>query len=107
MKQAFDFYFIIMQRSWIKGNRYKIFYWLNEAFSNPDVAEDKKNMLIECVIENAPMLVLVSARYTKNIVNTYMKSHETSVFSKLMEKPALLLDYLENLLENRAKNLKD
>lgn len=61
-------------------------------------------MLVECVVENAPMLVLVSARYTKNIVNAYMKSQETRVFSKLMEKPALLLDYLENLLENRSKS---
>jgi hypothetical protein len=76
---------------------------MNEAFSNPEVTEVEKNKLGECVIENASMLVLVSARYTKNIVNAYLKSHETRLFSKLMEKPALLLDYLENLMENRAK----
>lgn len=36
MREAFDFYFAIMQNSWIKGNRYKIFHWFNEVLSNPE-----------------------------------------------------------------------
>lgn len=49
------------------------------------------------------MLVLISARYTKTIINSHLKAYETKVFEVLMPMPSLLLDYLENLLENRGK----
>jgi len=45
--------------------------------------------------------VLVSTRYTRTIITTYIPEIQRKVFEMLMTKPALLLDYLEGLLEDR------
>lgn len=104
VRTAFDFYFDMMQRSWIKGNKYKIFYWLAEALSNTELSVEQRELLKEEILNNVDMLVFTSTRYTKKIVMTFLPQCQTRIYEKLMGKPSLLLEYIETLLEDRDKN---
>lgn len=103
VRNAFDFYFDMMQRSWVKGNKFKIFHWLAEAFSNKELSLEHKEELQKEVLKNADMLVLTSTRYMKKIIMTYMPECQIEVFEKLMQKSTLLLEYIETVLEDRDK----